>query len=88
VNPGKKRPIKSLLWQDSSKKDFFFQWRCTQNERLSEHSAIAILKMPLSFTVFQIATFPHSPIIYGNRVETYEPYSRDYMRAIELTTPS
>jgi hypothetical protein len=28
-------------------------------------------------------TFPHSPIIYGNRVETYRPYSYYYMRAIE-----
>jgi len=26
------------------------------------------------------STFPHSPIIFGNRVETYRPYSYLYMR--------
>ncbi|CAI8740180.1 hypothetical protein EMIT074MI3_30221 [Bacillus licheniformis] len=27
-----------------------------------------------------MSTFLHSPMIYGHRVETYGPYSQDYMR--------
>ena len=32
------------------------------------------------------ADFPHSPTIYGCRVETYGPYSQDYMRSISFAS--
>jgi|HigsolmetaAR206D_1030411.scaffolds.fasta_scaffold01689_2 hypothetical protein len=28
--------------------------------------------------------FPHSPVIYGRRVETFGPYSQDYMRKLNI----
>lgn len=40
--------------------------------------------LPMLIFLFRTSTFPHSPAIYGRRVETYGPYPHDYTREKHL----
>ncbi len=55
---------------------------CNYEEAIQTgHGARIVSRSLLRYPCQLFITFLHSPAVYGSRVETYGPYSQDYMRS-------